>query len=212
MNPEYQWIGEVLRRSVAVSDEAIDWWVDRLPELLAQHNAEAFERNVELLKAQSPNVADADNAAPALVAIAQFATSSKHRDYDAAIGRIRNDLALEPDLQPQFERLTQRIRPHWTGLRKAVAVRRAKAGVLPTIDSLSATYELRAICDLPTRNVSEKPEIIGLQPVASIRLALDSGEPDTIYFQCSRDDLTMLESEIQTAIAMLDGLETKYGE
>jgi len=80
---------------------------------------------------------------------------------------------------------------------RAFQVGTATRGVLPMFDSLLATLELRST-QLPSE-LSEKggTERLELVPIASIRLDLDSGEPDFLCFQATEEQLASLREAVE---------------
>ena len=73
----------------------------------------------------------------------------------------------------------------------------AKSGVIPAFQTLSATMEMRStqLYDRSNDDIPEPP--FELIPIASIRLDLDSGDPDFICFQATEEQLASLQEKIE---------------
>jgi hypothetical protein len=85
-------------------------------------------------------------------------------------------------------------------------------GVLGYFEDISATVELRGIIsgDVVGHLESAAP-FIGLEPVASIRLSLDSGFPSELLFQIGKSDLQRLIASLLSLSGRMDELSAYVG-
>lgn len=80
-----------------------------------------------------------------------------------------------------------------------------EAGVLPALSSAGATVELRGVFDKTyhwPQPVNEfNPELLGVAPIISVHIGLDSGNPNEIAFQASVEETEFLIAILQAALA-----------
>ena len=86
-------------------------------------------------------------------------------------------------------------------------------GVLPSLRSCGVTTELRGIIEDKFHwgnPVDEyRPNILGLVPVASIHIGVDSGPQEDFFFQASKSDLQLLIGSLVAARIELESLENR---
>jgi hypothetical protein len=104
---------------------------------------------------------------------------------------------LEPDEATQLAELLEAFANEADEWRKSEIEYHVIRGVLPMFNDLQATIELRS-----TRpallSVDEAESLrLNLVPVASLRLSLDSGEPNGIGFQATDEDLAVMQRQIE---------------
>jgi hypothetical protein len=112
-----------------------------------------------------------------------------------------DDKSVFRDLVTQIQ---DRIVPSYRELQRRKA---AASGVLPSLKSFGTTVELRAVAGKPFRiGMSAdkyEPEILGLVPVISVSLGVDSGPIQHFSFQASPKEITALIEELRSAFVCL---------
>ena len=79
-------------------------------------------------------------------------------------------------------------------IRKSLSELRAKQGVLPIFESLHWTVEMRGVRILAD---DDSPgELVGMVPIASVRLKCDVGNPNDFFFQLSEDGIEELTDRL----------------
>jgi hypothetical protein len=124
-------------------------------------------------------------------------------DIDEIVESIRANAAeagldLTHEEEPRLREVINRLTLVSEKTKNAEARGVATTGFLPSFQSLQATLELRSTL-LPGQFGDDTTEpALELIPVASIRLDLDSGEPDFICFQATEDHLTILQAKVES--------------
>lgn len=104
---------------------------------------------------------------------------------------------LDGDEINRLSTLLKRLEADSGKFRATEIARKTIRGFLPMFEDISATVELRST-RLPLIEIPEgNPVPFKLVPIASLRLSLDSGEPNGICFQATDEDLALLQSSIE---------------
>lgn len=123
--------------------------------------------------------------------------------FDADAGR---EVYMER-LQRVIEATVENAGPMQMAIQKKASVR----GLLPYYEDLNATVELRAVLDDSSTMLGHlgrgDARISALEPIASIRLSLDSGFPSETIFQAGRDDLEQMVVALNDLIRRMDEIE-----
>jgi hypothetical protein len=113
---------------------------------------------------------------------------------DALLAAPANKLGAEEALR--LRALLARLHQGAEATDRAFRARKAMRGVLPMFEALDGTVELRATQGVRQAGENEPSEPLELIPIASLRLALDSGTPRTLFFQVTEGDLENLQAQI----------------
>jgi hypothetical protein len=107
------------------------------------------------------------------------------------------DGGLKQEEEPKLTALLQRLAGEAGRLKKAAVAGRVIRGVLPMFEDLQATVEMRST--RPPLRASDENESspFELIPIASLRLVLDSGDPQTLGFQATDEDLAEIQRRVE---------------
>jgi hypothetical protein len=114
------------------------------------------------------------------------------------------DGAGNDDRTRRIEALLAEVKVKATLDRVRIARRAAQVGVVPAFMAIHATEELRAVF---VGADGGDPELVGLEPVVSLRLDLDSGNPASLSFQATLDNLRNLIETLERVTANLEALQ-----
>lgn len=134
-------------------------------------------------------------------------------DDPAAWARDLQDMGLVDesqvdDLSRFLVALKERVAPEALEVSKK---QEAAGGLFPSLRTVGTTAELRAVVRRTWRFGTDVnsyvPEISDLAGVVSVFLRFDSGFPDTVVFQVSKDGLRLLTESLEAAKRELEALE-----
>lgn len=190
-----KWLSNNYRSILDINETAFKSILDNLETLMAVGAKSKADEYVSSLSSSTEESEDKLRSAIGWIATAAFtAVSSGKGDaksqllqlVDVDDHQIISD-RLEQVLQVAAERKEQ----------VSLAAQRGNSvkGLLPFFEELNATVELRALFESEVGNLGHLgrgDKIVALEPIASVRLVLDSGFPPETTFQVGRDGLDAL--------------------
>lgn len=205
------WLQDNALRFVRLDDAAFRVLLSRLAEIARVNSAVDARSLIEsLISSLDANPDDLRASVAWIAQIAQLCVDESSKD-DAA----RELLAIVKKSPPEgilIEDLQRRIRlvadaAVATNYSQTVSRALSVKGVLGYFEDLNATVELRGILTGENLNILDSKEsFAGVEPVASVRLSLDSGFPSQIMFQIGRSDLEKLIGSLNTLALRMDEL------
>lgn len=213
---ENRGLNKDLRSLLALSTSARDACIRRLPDFLLSETPEQTKRIVDDLNNEE---SVSGLQCMSVFQLGRFFTramlkkSSREDPTQAwADDLIELDLLSRPE-SASFVEIVERIRRDTLpSVGPRLREREYATGVLPSLRSCGVTAELRGIVEdhFHWGNPIDEyqPNILGIVPVASIQIGVDSGMQKNFFFQASKSDLQLLIDVFVAARVDLESLES----
>lgn len=124
---------------------------------------------------------------------------------------IGTDIKQLPDLESVVDASFTALRQIGSQLPNAIGRGTARIGVIPSLEGIATTVEVRGAFAADFGQADEG-RFAGFVGIASIRVDLDSGMPDSFSFQVTREDLDELIRNLEVVKSQLEQLELKVGK
>lgn len=215
--PNTIWRG--VTRGSRMDEKTKQWMRTQYKSVLAVDEAlfEAILANLELLmsvgsKARASEFVDvlsesSNQAEPVIRATVGWVTTAAYLAVSSGEADAREDLLPlvaaddRKEFEPKLERIFAVALEKQDRLRLAMQRSVSVKGLLPFFDEINATVELRALFESNIGHLGHlgrEDKIGGLEPIASIRIVLDSGFPPDLTFQVGKDGLdSMIKSLVE---------------
>lgn len=195
---------------VGVSDELFDEILKLLPVLMGvRSKAKADEYVAAFAKNKSANEEEV-RAAIAWATVVATSSLSEPEKVEGMFNEVFDPEKGEALFRSRLARVIEAANAVAGSIRSAVQRTASARGLLPYFEEINATVELRAVLDDFSGQLGHlgRPEsrISGLEPIASIRVQLDSGFPDEIVFQAGSADIAKMIEALQETLSRLEEL------
>lgn len=204
-----KWLNNNYKSVLELSDGAFESILDNLETLMAAGAKSKADEYVSSLIGTTGE--SEDKLRIAIAWIANAAVTSLMLGGEEAKAELLQ-LVDEDDygsISPRLESIAEVASLRREGLSLAAQKGNSVRGLLPFFEELNATVELRALFESETGklgHLGRADKIVALEPIASVRLVLDSGFPSEVTFQVSKDGLDALIKSLIELRGRLDEL------
>lgn len=204
---ELEWLEQNAEVLISAQPDSIDLVLERLSDFAKIGSSGAASFVVKRL-AQKTGIAETElqKLIAAITLIAGQSARSESDEIRESLGVLRETLGQ--DGFQAFDSVVQRIevatKNQLDGYRDALARVSSLRGVIPFYSSVQMTVELRGVLGVEQNDHLESGDFIGLEPVASVMLTLDSGTPNQFAFQVGCQELEALSDACSVALARME--------
>lgn len=204
---ERRWLNENAERLISLGNDAFQLLLSRLVEISQIATSGGARIMVGNLSRESgAPIDDIQGAVACIVTISNLVLT---HGVENALNELTG-LNLAASNQEQFTvraaAIAERVTQVNEELTNRLARAKARKGVLPYFEDIGITVELRGVLASQDAEHVSSPEVpyVGLEPIASVCINVDSGDPGVFPFQIGRDDLRRLRVALETAEKRLD--------
>lgn len=115
----------------------------------------------------------------------------------------------------RLNRVVEKVSSNAASLQKAIQRNTSVRGLLPYYEEINATVELRAVFEDSSMMLGHlgrgDARISALEPIASIRITLDSGFPGEVIFQAGRSDVEQMVLALNDLVRRMNEISNFSG-
>jgi hypothetical protein len=210
---ELTWLRACGSQLIELPEDVFAELLTRLPQLLSVSSrtiADEYVESVAKERSLEESVVRAGMAWLTLSAQAVIGESAEHARE--RFGDLLEEGTGSEVYRDRLERVIEAALANSSSIQSAMQRKTSVKGLLPYYDGVNATIELRAVMDELALGLGHLghggARIVDLEPIASIRIAFDSGFPGEAIFQAGKEDVARMVASFSELLERMDEIES----